>query len=292
MIDAILDFGALDLVDEDGRPCGELASARYDPGATEVIACPYAGVRRGGPMNVTALRQLTAVWPEVVGSAAALAGPDATVFTAFRAAVAGTAAPVVFAERYPDQPVPRVLSALFKTSLGFTQVLSALLLADDGVADAPLAELGDGAQFLAYLDDQRWLLGQVQVCAGSPPMLVEMFRALCGHAEPAVATAVADLGDAWITPTVDLIGVQTAYILALNGVVGRGGSVVGARGEGWRAKPAAPWLRAIAMRPGRTPAHARRLFPAEQIPAAVERLIAAADGDLASIEDVFRDTAR
>ena len=42
-------------------------------------------------------------------------------------------------------PIPVALAALYKTSLGLSQVTAALLLADDGVADAPLAELGDGA---------------------------------------------------------------------------------------------------------------------------------------------------
>lgn len=79
-------------MDEDGRPCGEIASVHFGGVATEMIACPHAGGRKGLPMNATALYQVTAVWPQVLAGCAALAGSQGTVHAAFRASVAATAA--------------------------------------------------------------------------------------------------------------------------------------------------------------------------------------------------------
>ena len=291
MIDSLLDFEGADLLDADGRPCGELASPHYDSLPTELLACPYEGARRGGAMNASALRQVAAVWPAVLGCAAALAGPEASVFKAFRAAVAGTAAPVAWQRQHPGRPVPRVLSALFKTCLGFSQVLPALLMADEGVADSPLAGLGDARQFLAYLDEQRWLLGQVQVCAGSPAMIAAMFDAMCGRARPALAPEL-DPGSAWIDAAVAAVGLQLGYVLVLDALAARGISTAAARGERWRLDPRAPWLRAAGMWPGQTPEHARRLFPTATRPSTVDDMIAAAAGDLPQVEARFAHLAR
>ncbi len=291
MIDSLLDFEAAHLLDADGRPCGEQASPHYDSLHTELLACPYEDVRRGGAMNASALRQVAAVWPSVLGNAAALAGPEASVFAAFRAAVAGTAAPVAWRRRHPDRPVPRVLSALFKTCLGFSQVLCVLLMTEDGVADSPLAALGDARQFLAYLDGQRWLLGQVQVCAGSPAMISAMFDALCGRARPIPAPEL-DPGSAWIDGAVAAVGLQLGYVLVLDALAAHGISTAVARGERWRLNPRAPWLRAIGMWPGQAPEHARRLFPDAARPAVIDDMIAAATGDLPLVEARFAQLVR
>jgi hypothetical protein len=69
LVAAVVRFEAADRIDEDGRPCGELASRFYDEAATEVVACPYSGSRRGLPMNQTALRQAASVWPQVLAVA-------------------------------------------------------------------------------------------------------------------------------------------------------------------------------------------------------------------------------
>ena len=52
----------------DGRALGEISSLRYDPDRTEVVACPYADGRRGLPMNLSALRQLTGHWPAILAA--------------------------------------------------------------------------------------------------------------------------------------------------------------------------------------------------------------------------------
>lgn len=270
LVEGVLRFAARDVLDEDGRPCGELASVRYDPARTDVVACPYRGVRHGRPMNRTALAQATSVWPEVLAAARGLAGPSPTVHQAFRAALAGTVAPLVAGE-----PVPRARSALFKTCLGFSQVLSTLLLGDDGVADAPLAELGDTEAFLAFLDDGRWLVGQEQVCAGTDAMIGRMFAALSGRDPGPAAPAPELLAAADVAVVV--VGVQAAALGVLY-QARRRGEVVPI--DDVLARPPGPWLRGVTARPDARPEHARRLFPGGRAPDTVERVVSCPAADL------------
>lgn len=259
-VDDLVNFRAIDRIDVDGRPIGELASSRYDPAATEVVACPFSGARRGLPMNATALAQAHTVWPEVVASARALSGPQATVARAFAASIVGVTAPLAFTERHPDEPVPRMLSALFKTSLGYSQVLSTLLLAADGVADAPLTDLGDAASFMKFLDDGKWLVGQVHVCAGPPARIAELFDALAGrtpHA-PMPQTLAALEPERFGPVAVEAIALQVADLIARRATASR-----------------APWLRAVFSVPERRPDHAARLFETGAVPPSVQARISA-----------------
>jgi len=117
---------AVDLIDVDGRPLGEVGSTRYDRQRTELVSCPFADRRRGMPMNASALAQLRDTWKPLLSAAGALS--DGTALGAWRACIGLVGAPVLFALAHPDQPVPRPLSAGYKAALGFTQTLTHLLL--------------------------------------------------------------------------------------------------------------------------------------------------------------------
>lgn len=261
-----------DLIDVDGRPIGELASRRYDTIETEIVACPYHDARRGLPMNKTALRQLSSCWPEVVQAAAALSGPDATVHRAWWACIGGTTAPRIHHERF-GRPIPRVLSSLYKGSLGYSQVLTALLLAQDGLADVPLSSLGDSDAFFALLDDGKWLVGQVQACAGPAPMIGQLLMALGDDAaEP--PPDLAALGDPapWTDAAATWVGLQVAFLGAARVALRRDGGPADAVSRYLDVEH--PWLRAVLQTPDRQPEHARRLFPAGQVPDLVEAFLA------------------
>jgi hypothetical protein len=275
---AFVTFAASSLLDEDGRPVAEVGSPLYEGVATEIVACPYHDARRGLPMNRSALRQLGAAWPSVVATARALAGPSPTVHAAWCAAVVGLAAPVVWHHQRGGAPVPRALSASFKTSLGMSQVLTALLLSDAAMAGAPLGSLGSRDDFLAVLDQGRWLVGQDQVCAGAPGQIGELFDALCGFE-----------GDAALDPALRLLAPLAPWrdeaALAIARSVGwlatlaarqRGGARApgGARGAAWLAGDVPPWLRAVLAVPNRPPEHALRLYPAGEAPAALVAFLA------------------
>ncbi len=294
-LEAVFEFQVRDLIDVDGRPCGEQASQHFDLAKTQLVACPHAGARQGLPMNQSALQPLAQVWREVVGTVSALVGEGGThgvtVHGAYQAAIACTAAPLIFQIQHPDQAIPRTLSALFKAALGFSQTLSFLLLADDGVADAPLSELGDEAQFLSYLENQKWLVGQNQACAGSPAMIGQLFTAFCGQLPSGKIATEFPSGRAWIDAVVALIGLQMTYLLMLNCRVAQGQSVQGARHAHWQTQPHAPWLRTVAMQPGRLPAHAQRLFPSGCVIEPVMQMIADSAQEWDGIESTFTQAA-
>lgn len=273
LVDGLVDGAAAELVDVDGRPLGEVSSAAYDPATTEIAACPYADRRRGEPMNLTALAQLSGCWRALLGTVAALAGPSPTVHRAWWVATTCIAAPLV-----GPRPVPVELAALYKTALGLSQATAALLLADDGVADVPLVALGDEDAFFAFLDDGEWLFGQVQVCAGSGPQIRQMYAALAGLGAPVggVGPAFAALpgGPEIGAVGVEVVGLQAAYLTATRRAVraGRAEGLDGSPAERWLQTPP-PWLRALVAVPNRPIAHVLRLFPAGGAPPRVARFL-------------------
>lgn len=225
-------------------------------------------------MNRSALRQMTAVWPELLASFAALGGCEPTIGRAWEAAIIGIALPLV-----APSPVPRLVAALFKASLGLSQVFSAMLLTGEGVADTPLVALGDGPSFFAALDEGRWLVGADQVCAGTMPMIVGVFDALTGPVAPAPPIIAALIERVGGIPA-EVVGLHVAHLAALQAAARRGdGPPVEA--------PSAAWLRAVFAVPQRPPEHARRLFATGGVPASVERYLGGATGDRASLERRF-----
>ncbi len=140
-------------------------------------------------MNRGAARQIASVWPQLLrwwGGAAAQHAP--TVHGAWLA----TCDCVRIAAEGP-RPVPRSYASLYKASLGLNQSLLAVLLRMN-VADAPLTALGDGEQFMAWCDREGVLLGQVEVCAGSPAQIAGAWDALLSRdGEPPPSTGGTEL---------------------------------------------------------------------------------------------------
>lgn len=272
---AVVEFQAQLLVDVDGRPVAEVGSPLYASTATEVEACPYHDARKGQPMNKSALKQVGSVWPGVLATLSHLAGPRPTVHRAWVAAVTGIAMPSAFEDR-----VPRVVSATFKASLGLSQIFTSLLLGDDGVADAPLGALGTGKDFFQVLDQGRWLFGDVQVCAGTEPMIVSAMDILAGDGEtgevPREVTARARLVE--LAPVA--VALHAAHLAACQELAREG------RGEPVKEE-LPPWLRALFAVPVRPPEHVRRLFPAGAVPEAVERYLAAPRTDQDGLLEAF-----
>lgn len=255
-----------DLLDEDGRPIGEIGSRRYHEVETDIAVCPYADARHGRAMNRSALRQVSQVWPDVRATVRALGACSTrpgTVAGSWQTAQLGTAIPGVLG----TGRVPRRWSAVYKTSLGFSQVLTALLLVDDGVADLELAALGTGDDFLALLDRERWLVGDQQVCAGPASYIAELFEDLAAPAvEPARLPPGLD-GAALGRHRATWVGMQVAYIGAARTI------------PGVRITPGIPCLRAVQALPGRRPEHARRLFATGDVPDVVETFLARVERD-------------
>ncbi len=169
-------------LDTTGRPLGEQASPRY--GVTcevleEVRLFRDARDETAKPCNVLALRQLSGCWASL-GRALSSYQADApnTVGRMYRRADAARRLAPLLAIR--AEPVSPRAAALYKVALGFSELLSALLIEETIDADdaPPNEETLD-----QWLDEGRWLIGERQVCAGSRSQIRSIWSALATDAE-------------------------------------------------------------------------------------------------------------
>ena len=179
----------LDRCDVAGRPLGEQASGRIGEVHTKLITCPYGDQRRGGEMNATAYGQVEAHWPAVLAALRQATGPTASA--AWRA----TSRLRWLVLDLPD-PVSEHIAAIFKTALGMNRPLTSWLLLAPGAASRPLDQLVPASKLLTRLDEEGWLIGSRQVCAGPPARILDAWGALSDPRDtdvlPADALATAD----------------------------------------------------------------------------------------------------
>ena len=263
----LLRTNPVDLLDEDGRPLGEAGSRLYDDIETKIERCPYSDSRAGEPMNASALRQISDTWKQILQTLCALRGPDRTLGRAWWACMAATLGPLIHEVRSPGVPVPRELAALYKTSVGFTQILAHLLLEGEGLADLPLSRLGSRDELLSWLERDRWLHGDVEVCAGTAAMIGAVIDQLA-DAEPTRAS------EAWLQlgETEELIAAAIAGRAVQGAQLLSGDPQLPAE---FAEAGATPWLTALRAGPGRRAVHIRRLFVEGAVPAPVESYLAA-----------------
>lgn len=122
-------------------------------------------------MNATAYAQVEAHWPAVLAALGEATGPTAS--DAWRATCRLRWLPLGL----PD-PVSEETAAIFKTALGMTRPLTSWLLLAPGSAGRPLEALQPADGVLARLDEEGWLQGAQQVCAGPPGRILEAWTAL------------------------------------------------------------------------------------------------------------------
>lgn len=222
-----------DLSDEDGRPLTE--------GVGEERPCPYPDGRQGWPMNVQALAQVRRHWDYITTTVETTSGPRLT--DAFQAALAA-----IYSPFQAKRPVPAPVSALYKACAGFSQVFCFLLL-----EDLPRPE-----NLFDWLDQEGWLLGTHQACAGPRAMIDEL--AACFQRGP---------GGSEVTE----VALQAALAIATYRASQRGGL-----GLQILENSRAPWMHAVTMRPRRDPTVVRRFFA--ETPPAVEHFLQEENEDM------------
>ncbi len=284
MIEDWLGYGFRDWLDADGRPLGEIGSALY-PSATPTGPCPYAGVRKGNPMNLVALKQVRAHWDTNLATLTSLRGT--TVADALRAVTIAVSAPLAIGVR----PVPVVVAAVHKANLGYQQTLVSLLLDSPGLAGARANELPRGDVLLAALEEGHWLQGTVQACAGAPADIALAWDVITGREERSgrpleiPETAI----DSWI-------GIEIALVLRTAELIHRGVRPAGYGAADppveqwpfgarlWKGQRG-PWLIGATARAGRSPESARQLYA--KAPAALEAFLSAACETHEELEAAF-----
>ena len=197
----VLNHEIRSVLDDDGRPVGEQrAPALYEATPTELKRCPYPGSRNHHerPMNLSALRQMTQSWPQIL---VALAGwqrkyaertprTSYDYFDLWKVCFQASALPVYWmyenAPRTPDARVPVFASAVYKVLLGIVGVAGELAMMESLRKRHLLVRLShrgplyafSPSAFHEYVEVKQQLIGAKEVCAGPKKLIEEAMKSL------------------------------------------------------------------------------------------------------------------
>jgi hypothetical protein len=189
VLDWIMSRNVHEYFDAAGRPIGEGRAATFQQVQTEMQLCPYAGSRyhHARPMNVTALRQMPA-WQHLLTMLSWLSQRHCirhhTEITTYDDLARVTSAGIFLADflvlrRWKpllSHGIPVLISGLYKLCLGFQLAYLPERYSDE----ATPSRLPDSAGFYAYLEANELLIGEAEVCAGSPAMITQAYEAMTG----------------------------------------------------------------------------------------------------------------
>jgi hypothetical protein len=187
--------------DEEGRPLreGRTPAEHLRPGEIEYRACPYAGSRQtaGRPMNVSALRQTSAHWDEIVAALGVLRaayaeargsyGPDVMDF--WRVSQLGSALPWFFVLR--GEPLPAWAAALSKATLGTGILAQRLIL--KMMSERWLPPVLTAPMVVALAESTQTLVGDTEVCSAPDRMIARFAEVLVGEPDREGAAAPAGI---------------------------------------------------------------------------------------------------
>jgi hypothetical protein len=252
----LLGEGYLSCLDEDGRPLGEQASPLYERAPRDEQHRSFGDSRdaTGLPCNVAALEQMRCAWPAILGALRSFEPHrPRTHQRLLRRVLAATSYAKLLALRAPDRAVPREIAALYKVTIGFSELFSALLIDETLDADAPF---GTEDELFAWLDVRPFLIGERQVCAGTRAQIRAVWRALREEGEPAPAL---DWSALWTLPAIDAT-IELGALAASAAGAARAYVMRGAVGELGSLEPRADHPASM------------RLFSAESVPRMCETL--------------------
>jgi hypothetical protein len=172
-------FSLHGVLDEDRRTLGEhrAPSGLAGTAPTELRSCPYPGSRHEHrlPMNLSALRQATRNWDELLTGLAALrdwcgGGPSpSTLAEVWRLTAAAAALPAYLLHRPREGRVlDGATAALYKACLGLK------FLIEQRVVQEALAGRGVDASadcLAEFSESSGWLVGRQEVCAAPPGLI-------------------------------------------------------------------------------------------------------------------------
>jgi hypothetical protein len=201
---------ANDLIDEQGRPVGEIRSSEHIRRSVNsaYTMCPYSGSRTRSPylMNASALEQIVANWPEVLGilkyvRTACMPGERGSppLLALARVAAAALTLPVYLAYRAPNADIvawtPTAVAATHKMTAGLFGVCKNYLLSRVAEGENYASVTASEAALFRYAEDSGALLSRtgIEACAGPPKLMTEALRMLVtGHCDTAVRLDMAE----------------------------------------------------------------------------------------------------
>jgi len=168
-------FDLNDMMDDEGRPISERRADAPVRAKVEMDMreCPYAGIRHGRWINMSALAQVSEHYNPVMGEIAAfrrqVGGADATWPDILAAVLDQLARPAIHLLQQRDAvgPVPAHTAVGHKLAAGFFGVMRTL---HERLALGAALPVSTEA-FLALVEETGALVGPAEACAGSPQML-------------------------------------------------------------------------------------------------------------------------
>lgn len=169
--------------DDEGRPLreGRTPAEHLRPDDIEYKACPFSGSRAVGlPMNVSALKQISAHWDEIIDTVATLriAYEDAVgrhppdVIDLWRIGQLGSALP--WFHVLHDRIAPAYAAALAKVTLGVGLWGQAVLV--EQLAGKWQSRPLDPQAVLELAEANGTLVGETEVCSASDKMVLKFFE--------------------------------------------------------------------------------------------------------------------
>jgi hypothetical protein len=191
VFDWIMSRQVHEYLDVAGRPVGEGRAAAFNNVPTEMQICPYAGSRRhhAKPMNVSALRQMLPVWDDILAMLSWLsqrycarhsreiATHDDLALVVSAGAFLADFLVLRRRQPLPSGAIPVLISGLYKVCLGF-QLATFLASLQERFTGQSLDPLPDAAGFHAYLEARELLIGEAEVCAGPPAIIMQAYDAM------------------------------------------------------------------------------------------------------------------
>lgn len=171
--------------DEEDRPIreGRTPPELLREGEIEYRRCPHAGSRHlhANPMNVSALKQMSIHWDELVDALAFLRAAyaeargryDASVLDIWRVSQLGSALPWFYILRDPPRVTPAFAAALSKATLGMGIWAQALL--EKSLVELWAPPVFTPANMLALAEATETLIGESEVCSAPEKMLLKYF---------------------------------------------------------------------------------------------------------------------
>jgi hypothetical protein len=191
VLDWIMSRHVHEYLDVASRPIGEGRAAAFKNVRTEMQVCPYAGSRHhhAKPMNVSALRNIVPVQDDVLTMLSWLSQRysarhkrEITTYEDLSLVVSAGVFLADFLALRGRQPlrsgaIPVLISGLYKVCLGFQLAAFLASLQEQFTSQRP-GPLPDAASFYADLETHQLLIGEAEVCAGSPAMIMQAYEAM------------------------------------------------------------------------------------------------------------------
>lgn len=173
------------------------------PGEIEYKACPYSGARLGQPMNVSALRQMSAHWDDILAALAVVrvayaeqrgaAMPAApALLDLWRVGQLGSALPWFYLLRGDGETrAPVYAAALAKVTLGVGLWAQRLLVDQLSGAWTPIPLTPQA--IYASTESNGTLLGETEVCSGPEKLMLRFFEVLVAGTPETTSPPIAAL---------------------------------------------------------------------------------------------------